>query len=431
MEKEDFYDHYNLVDDEDIEKAKKKPKSKKKVEISKMKKGSTYESVSINKEVRKEDIIKEEIEDTPSEEFLVEYNIVEEQKEEKEKVKAPVYIGFTPRLIICGILVPILSVISIILLYKSFGVDEIENIRYSEKSIINHNFYGTDNNIYLGENNKFDRNLINTIKLDFNYQLLLNQNSNIRVDYKIIEELLIVDKNNKDDVFYSESNELISKENEEINNNEKYSLREEVVINYSDYYKKVHELTKNYREESNSYLNIKLLVNYKSKNNNTYKLKDKSVTSIKIPLSKQYVELEKQEVDIEKRVNKRPTVFIKSVGFLGLGILSSICAIIALSQVILYIYSVSEQYSKYDKLVHKILTKYKKRIIKKDKVPRKTGKRVTNVDNIKTLNKISKKEKVPIEYCIINDHNKCQFSVLYEKELYIYVIKAVDLEKKD
>ena len=83
MKEDDFYNHYNLVEDEDIVKAKKKPKSKKPIKMSSIKKGSTYESVSINKEVKKEEILKEEVKDTPSEEFLVEYNIVEE-KQQKE-----------------------------------------------------------------------------------------------------------------------------------------------------------------------------------------------------------------------------------------------------------------------------------------------------------------------------------------------------------
>ncbi len=426
--KEDFYDHYNLIEDEDIEKAKKKPKSKKKVKMSSIKKGSTYESVSINKEVNKEEILKEEIEDTPSEEFLVEYNVVEEEK--KEEIKAPIYIGFTPRLVICCILVPILSILSIILIYKSFSVDEIANIRYTEKSIINYTIYSDDINVYTGENNLYDRSLINKIIIDLNYQLLANQKSNLLFNYQVTGDLVIVDKNNPETIFYNESNNIIDLKKETITNN-KFSLREKVNINYWDYYNKAKQLSENYTGETQSYLDIKLLVNYKSTRNNNYNLNDSSISDIKIPLSDKNISIEKNEIDNEKRVNKRPTVHISSPIILVLGLLTSIGAIIVLSYVLLFIYSILEQYSKYDKLVNKILKKYKKRIIYKDKVPRKTGKKVTNVDNIKILNKVSKKNKVPIEYCNINNHTKCQFSVLFDKELYIYVIKEIDLEKKD
>ena len=208
MKEDDFYNHYNLVEDEDIVKAKKKPKSKKPIKMSSIKKGSTYESVSINKEVKKEEILKEEVKDTPSEEFLVEYNIVEE-KQQKEEVKTPIYIGFTPRLVIFCILVPILSVLAVIFLYKAFAVDEIVNIRYTEKSIIDYTVYSDDINIYTGENNLYDRSLINKIKLDLKYQFLVNQKSNIILDYKIIEDLVIADKNNPENIFYNESNKLI------------------------------------------------------------------------------------------------------------------------------------------------------------------------------------------------------------------------------
>jgi len=429
-EENDFYEHYNLVNEEDIEQAQKKKKKKQKMDMSTLKKGSKYETVSQNKEIIKEEILKEEVEDPKTkEEFLMEYNIVEDKKEEKKN--PPIYIGFTPRLVIFIILVPILSLFAILFLYKSFEVDDIVNIRYTEKSIINDTFYKDNTNIYKVDNNLYDKSLVHKINLDLNYQMRINTISNLAYEYQVVGELFITEKDNPDKVLFTENYTLIDTKQEEIMNSKKYTLRENIDLDYWNYYNLAKQYAESYKQDISSYFDVELIVKYQSKPNNSYSLSNSSTTSIRIPLSESTIKVEKNELDGETRVDKRPTVNVQSPGYLGLGVLFSIGAILALSYAILYVYSILDQTSIYDRKVGKILKKYKTRIQEKEKIPRKNGKQVTHVESIKPLVSLSRKKNLPIEYCNINNHNKCQFSVMDGKELYIYIIKSIDLEKKD
>ena len=55
----------------------------------------------------------------------------------KKDLSKSIYIGYTPRLILYIVLVPILSVLAVILFYKAFEVDDLLNIRYQELGSIN------------------------------------------------------------------------------------------------------------------------------------------------------------------------------------------------------------------------------------------------------------------------------------------------------
>ena len=409
--KDDFYNNYNLVNEEDIEKAKKKPKRKKPIQMSSIKKGSSYESVSINKEVKKEEILEEEpVVEKQEEQFLVEYTIVEE-KEKKQDTLPKIYVGYTPRLIISIVLVPILSVIAVIFLYNAFTVNDIENIRYTEEGIVNYDIVD------------------NTINLDIAYQFKINEKVNLDFDYQVLADFIILEKDNEDKEYFHEKYEFSPLTEEKIQN-KKSSHRENLVINTDDYIDMVNKYEESYEVETDSYLDIYLVSKYISTKDSSIKIQDESKTGVRINLSSP-TNPEVHNLKEEKRVDQRPTIKLQSPGLLGLGVLFGIGAIFSLSQAILLIYSTMDQKSIYDKTMEKYLKKYKKNLIEVPKVPRKTGKKVTNLDSIKELNKLRKKLNVPMKYCIINNHTKCQFFIEYNKELYIYVLKAVDLEKKD
>lgn len=411
----DFYNGFSFVNDEDIAKAKKN-QSKKPIKISSSNKKSNYEKVSLNKEINKEELLQGEpmIEKQP-EEFLVEYEILEDKEEPKETKKnnAP-YIGFAPRLITSIILVPILSLIAIYCLYHAYVVEDLANIRYTEQGLITPNDSNEE-----------------TINLDIEYQFKVNQLSNLAFNYQAQAELLIVDKENEEKIYYQETNPLMELKESEMIQEDTNNFHEAFSIQKEEYEEKIRKYQESYQVETNNYLNISLVVNYNSIQKNSYYLSDNSNISIQIPLLAQEKEPIINNLDIEKRVNTRPTIRVKSVGLLGLGILVSIGAVLSLTWTLILIYSTMDQKSLYDKTVGKILKKYKKIIQEVPKVPRRFKKQIHTMDSMKELVKMSKELKQPIKYCVIHEHSKCQFFLEQNKELFIYIIKEVDLENKD
>ena len=412
---DDFYDDFSLVNDEDIAKAKKN-KTTKPLKLSSSKQRNNYEKVSANKEIDKEEILQgEPMIEKQSEEFLVEYEILDEPKETKESSKAKLpYIGFAPRLIASIVLVPILSLLSIYLLYHAYVVDDLVNIRYTELGVI------TPKNV----NEE-------TIDLDIEYQFKVNELSNLSLNYQTQAELVIVDKENEEKVYYQETIPLMEEQDNMIMQGDTDNFHDNFTINKKELEEKVKKYQESYPVETTSYINVSFIIGHHSISKNSYYLSDTSNMSAQIPLLSSDKELEINNLDIEKRVNTRPTIRVKSVGLLGLGILVSIGAVLSLTWALILIYSTIDQKSLYDKTVGKILKKYKKMIQEVPKVPRKTKKQIHTMNSMKELVKLSKKWKQPIKYCVIHERSKCQFFIEYNKELFTYIIKEVDLENKD
>ena len=81
----------------------------------------------------------------------------------KKDLSKSIYIGYTPRLILYIVLVPILSVLAVILFYKAFEVDDLLNIRYQELGSINEKI------LDVNKQETTDKTKIDTIILDMEY----------------------------------------------------------------------------------------------------------------------------------------------------------------------------------------------------------------------------------------------------------------------
>lgn len=343
----------------------------------------------------------------------------------KKDLSKSIYIGYTPRLIYYIVLVPILSTLAVILLYKAFEVDELLNIRYEEIGNIDVKILDAN------KQETTDKTKIDTINLNMDYNFNINYESNISFNTKIVRTVYIVNKNNKSNIIYEDSKDLVKATTEEIINDKNYNLKKEITIPYKEYLTQVEKYRSSYSMDTIAYIIVSEEINYNSLNNNNYYLKDKSENSIIIPLTEDNNVIEKNTIDSEKRVNKKPTVHLESPGLLGIGVILSILAIFSLTQVITLIYSTIDQKSIYDKLVDKLLKKYKNKIEVVTKQPYLKGKKKVNVNDFKELLKVYKRVKTPIKYCVISEHNKCQFYIEENKQVFSYIIKAVDLEKKD
>ena len=343
----------------------------------------------------------------------------------KKDLSKSIYIGYTPRLILYIVLVPILSVLAVILFYKAFEVDDLLNIRYQELGSINEKI------LDVNKQETTDKTKIDTITLDMEYSFNINYESNLEFTNKVVGDLLIVDKSNENTIYYEDTFDLLEEEKEIVSIEKDYIINKQVTIPYKDYIAQVEKYRNSYEMETKAYIKVSEEINYNSSSNNSYYLKDNANNTIIIPLTEDNLVIEKDTIDTEKRVNTKPTVHLESPGLLGIGVIISILAIFSLTQVITLIYSVIDQKSIYDKVVDKLLKKYKNKITVVTKQPYLRGKKKINVNNFKELLKINNRVKTPIKYCSINDHNKCQFYIEENKQVYSYIIKAIDLEKTD
>ena len=55
---------------------------------------------------------------------------------------------------------------------------------------------------------------------------------------------------------------------------------------------------------------------------------------------------------------------------------------------------------------------------------------VIKVDNFQELVDVRDNTKEPINYCVITEHQKCEFFVINDNNLYFYIVKAVDFDEE-
>ena len=82
----------------------------------------------------------------------------------------------------------------------------------------------------------------------------------------------------------------------------------------------------------------------------------------------------------------------------------------------------------YDKYITKILNEYDRLIVETTTGPNIQNKSIVKINRFNELLDVRDNLKLPIKYYVISEHQKCQFYIDHEEELYILTIKEVDIE---
>ena len=163
-------------------------------------------------------------------EILEEYEIVEE-----EKKSTPIYIGYTPRLVISIILLPIFSMIAVFLLYKAFQVKDIINVRYSERSTPTFQVFGEDSNtLSPAEDGRWNQTDINKVLLETSYDFQTNTETTMNFTYQMMADLIILEKDNPDKVFFQKNIE-VSEPKKEVMEGKAIIIKDQASIDYQEY----------------------------------------------------------------------------------------------------------------------------------------------------------------------------------------------------
>lgn len=85
--------------------------------------------------------------------------------------------------------------------------------------------------------------------------------------------------------------------------------------------------------------------------------------------------------------------------------------------------------SPYDKYINKILNEYDRLIVETTTAPDIENKNIIRIDSFNELLDVRDNLSLPIKYYIITKHQKCNFYINHNDELYLLTIKAVDIEK--
>ena len=354
-------------------------------------------------------------------------------KKENKKLKHNLYIGYETKIAMTIVLTFLLLLIGSYYIIKSINVLSVLNVNYREKSNLDYKVYLKNNEFYdseyLGKGMSYVASLIDKITADFNYTFDIDKESNINFDYDITAELVISDTN-KNNVFLKKEYTLLQNTKEEMVNAKQHTINKTIDIDY-DYYNTIaNKFRISYGVETRSDLNIYLNIHEKNSENNSFKLENKSVMALTIPLSQKSINITLDYKDINKtsEVIKNSQIIVNNYIYLIMGIILLLIGIIELIYLINLLLLIKNKKTKYDKFIAKILNEYDRLIVETTTGPNTQDKNIIKINKFEELLDVRDNLKLPIKYFIISKHQKCQFYIDHEEEIYILTIKEVDIE---
>lgn len=349
--------------------------------------------------------------------------------------KRKIYISYNLRFLLNIILVLLTVSCLVASFFMSFSITKTKRINYSNKSEIDYKVFLDDNEFYekdyLNKGMAYVASLIDKINIKFDYKFDSDIKSDIEFRSKVMAKLVISSQNNSR-VFYENEYEILEEEKTELKNQYNHLISKDVTIDYDYYNDLANKFKSEYAVNTNSYLEVYLLVNEKDEESNSYKIYNSEKTSLIIPLSQQEVNigLEEKTVNNQKEVVFSPKVVIADIRFVVLDVILFIIAVFLLTNLLKKLSFISSKKSNYDKYVNKLLRGYDRLIVNVKTSPNFENYNVIKVENFDELLDVRDNIKEPIKYFVITEHQKCEFFITNNNDLYLYVVKAVDIDKE-
>ncbi len=339
-------------------------------------------------------------------------------------------------LVIVSLLISLILIILSSAFLKSSMNFKDNFINYNEKGEIDYKVYLKDNDYYdepfLDKGMQYIASLINTINVDFKYEITSFDELDYKYKYRIIGDLVITEKNNPSKVLYKNTEILLEDTTKEVTD-DSFVISEDLDINYDKYNDYVVAFQKDYSLTVDSNLVLTLEVDTVGENNilvNNFNKNSNLIISI--PLSEHTISITTdlnslngsgiiRSTEIVKIDNMMLFIISIALGLIGLVILISI----------IYIYLSKNNNNIYEKEIKSILKNYDRLIV---------SSKVLDIDESKFQNKVRvmsieelidvyESTRQPIIYYEVIPNEKSYFIIINDDTLYKLTISKEWLEK--
>lgn len=345
-----------------------------------------------------------------------------------------VYVDYKTRLAGYAMVFAALFIITVIFLQGAFATTPSQKIDYNENSNLDYRVYLKPNNFYeteyLGKNKVYIANLIDNIEINFRYNYMIVQPTDVDFNYNIVAKLTINDGSGKNTYFEKEYS-LLPNKTKSIKSGTNYSLNEKVSIDYAYYNSLANSFKQQFGLDTTSNLTVYLKVNKRTNIENASNGYENSTMFVKIPLSEKAIniELNYQDINNSNYIIQGVDSKVDNVIF---GILSTVTLLVSLVfavKTIRLLTMLNGKKTIYDKYIDRILNEYDRLIVENGTGPETKNCQVIKISKFEELLDVRDNLKLPIMYYVVTKHTKCQFYIKHDDELYLLTIKAVDLEQ--
>ena len=358
----------------------------------------------------------------------------ENQHKQTKQKNVKKYVSYNVRLARNIIIFVIAFSLCLLLASKSFEYENTKVIKFRENNTIDYKVYLKENEFYdtpyLDKGMIYVANLIDKIKLTFDYKFDIDEKVNLDFNYKVLGDLVISSVNGATN-FFKKTYTLLDTETAKIDDKNVYNLDKDLEIDYDYYNRLANNFRNQYGVDTNSYLKVYLQVDKTGGNDDNVNIEDSVTSEITIPLSEKAIEINFNSKDtnlIKSITTDKKLVFDIKI-FIVECILFIISAIFLVKSIKLMI-RLNGNKSSYDIILEKILREYDRLIVETTTGIDMNKSHIINIDKFQELLDVRDNLKLPIMYYNIASHQKCYFYIKNNNDVYIYYLKAVDLEDK-
>jgi len=214
------------------------------------------------------------------------------KKIKKESKHKKFYYSYNRRLTVNVIMFVVTLLFGLFFLKEAFTYEDAKVVNYSEHSNLDYKVYLKENYFYdedyLPKDMLYVANLIDNIKVDFDYKFLIEEQIDLKFDYKILGKLVISDQN-EENVYYEKTYDLLGNKSVTLSENTSKNITETIVIDYSKYNKIANTFKSSYGLTTKSKLIVYFTVNKEVLNDNFSIGNSINNMVLNIPLSEQMI----------------------------------------------------------------------------------------------------------------------------------------------
>ncbi len=357
-----------------------------------------------------------------------------ETKQPTTKKHFKKYVSYNVRLVRNIVIFVIAFSLCLFLASKSFEYEDTKVVKFRENNTIDYKVYLKENEFYdtpyLDKGMIYVASLIDKIQLSFNYDFDIDTNVDLDFNYKVLGDLVISSVNGATN-FFKKTYTLLDTETAKIDDKNVYNLDKDLEIDYDYYNRLANNFRNQYGVDTNSYLKVYLQVDKTGGNDKDINIKDSATSEITIPLSEKAIEInfDSKDTKLIKNIMTDKKLIFDSKIFIVECILFIISAIFLL-KIIKLLLMLNRRKSPYDTILEKILREYDRLIVETTTGIDMDKSHIISIDKFQELLDVRDNLKLPIMYYNIASHQKCYFYIKDNDDVYVYYLKAVDLEDK-
>lgn len=323
-------------------------------------------------------------------------------------------------IVICFLLI----ILSIFIIMSSFNNSPKESYEYKVNKKVDYKISVKENNFfkndYIDMNQTYISSVLNKILANFNYEFEGNMKENINYSYDIAEVMNVKYSNNNENL-WSEKNYIIENKQINLENENKFNIKESVEVNYNEYNNKAKQFKANFNIPIKSTLEIILTV--KQKIDTKEKIEQIGTVSLYVNLNEDVCKIEQKSTGLNSYKQLENTKNV-NVFMLIIGLIILIPSVSVVLKNTMKFEAVNNNVGTYSKAIKKILKNYGDvvaEIIKPIELNENT--QIIDVKNFDQLLDVEEELRMPILFYEVERGKEGCFIIINNNVAYRYILR--------